>query len=593
MQDDMLSGNPIKITETAYDLDALTGMMTASEKAEVIEKLDGHIYISSVVEYIAKMNKDISSIIMENTITEEYLEYVKNMPKEHYNAMLFGYGINPSLNIYTDFKYSKDSDIQNISVKNLVDVYTSVLKDTEFKDYASYISALVPSFEQAPDNIDYINSQYELVGEGSEIADELGEVMLVLNSDDELSDLLLAMLGYYTQEEFEEIINKATSDDGLYDKGLYRDSFTYEELLGREFTWYPNDTVFTEGGMFGYTYNHKSDDFSQEGAVTLKVAGILTTKENVNYGSLASGIYYTEALTEHMLSENKDSGIIEFINSDAGQVLESTYYNIPYMYSYTTWVQEGEGETKVASGTVGPSITMADMMGGAMGGIGASSGSSNIDTEDIKERFVRSLGGNDLANEVMIYPLSFEEKNFVTDYLDKWNEDGDIIVGDTTYKAEDRTDITYTDALELIISMINTMIDIVSYALIAFTSVSLVVSTVMIGIITYVSVVERIKEIGVIRSLGGRKKDVSHLFNAETFIIGLLAGFLGIGVTYIISLIVNIILKPLINYSSIAALPFSAALILVLLSVSLTLISGLIPASNAAKRDPVVALRTE
>jgi putative ABC transport system permease protein len=115
----------------------------------------------------------------------------------------------------------------------------------------------------------------------------------------------------------------------------------------------------------------------------------------------------------------------------------------------------------------------------------------------------------------------------------------------------------------------------------------------MIGIITYVSVVERIKEIGVIRSLGGRKKDVSHLFNAETFIIGLLAGLIGVGATYLISVAVNLILKPLIGYGSIAALPVGQAVILILLSIGLTLISGLIPASSAAKKDPVVALRTE
>ena len=118
-------------------------------------------------------------------------------------------------------------------------------------------------------------------------------------------------------------------------------------------------------------------------------------------------------------------------------------------------------------------------------------------------------------------------------------------------------------------------------------------ATVMIGIITYVSVVERIKEIGVIRSLGGRKKDVSHLFNAETFIIGLLAGLIGVGFTYVASAIVNVILKPLIGYSRIAALPISQAIILVVLSIGLTCISGLIPARSAAKKDPVVALRTE
>ena len=585
MQDDMLSGNPIQITETAYDLDALTGMMDSSEKAEVIKKLDGHVYVSSIVEYLAKMNKDINSIIMENDITEQYIDFVKSMPKEYYNAMLLGYGINLSINVFTDFKYSADSEPRNISVKNLIDIYTSILAETDFKDYASYVGALVPSFEQAPNNSDYIGSQYELVGEGSKIAEGTNEVMLVLNSEEELSDLLLAMLGYYTQEEFEEIVRKATNEDGTYDENLYRQSFTYEELLGREFTWYPNSTVFTKGGMFGYSYNHESANFSDENAVTLKVVGILKTKENVSYGSLSSGIYYTEELTNHILKNNTGSGIVEFLKDDAASAaLASTYYNIPYMYSYTNW--EGEYKTNVP-GTVGPSFTMKDMIGGSFGG------SSDIDVSDMKERLIRSLGGNPIANKVLIYPLSFDEKDLVTKYLDLWNEEGDISYGDVTITFDERMDITYTDALELVITMINTMIDIVSYALIAFTSISLVVSTVMIGIITYVSVVERIKEIGVIRSLGGRKRDVSHLFNAETFIIGLLAGVFGIGVTYLISIIVNLILKPLINYSSIAALPFSNAIILITLSVGLTLISGLIPASNAAKRDPVVALRTE
>ena len=151
----------------------------------------------------------------------------------------------------------------------------------------------------------------------------------------------------------------------------------------------------------------------------------------------------------------------------------------------------------------------------------------------------------------------------------------------------------FTDTLELIVNMLTTMIDIISYALIAFTSISLVVSTVMIGIITYVSVVERIKEIGVIRSLGGRKRDVSNLFMAETAIIGFLAGMIGIGVTYLISALVNVILTPLINFNNIAALPVNSAIFLVCLSVALTLISGVAPAKSAAKKDPVVALRTE
>jgi putative ABC transport system permease protein len=328
--------------------------------------------------------------------------------------------------------------------------------------------------------------------------------------------------------------------------------------------------------MFGFTYHPNSKDFSTEGAITLKVAGILTTKDNVNYGSIKTGVYYTEALTNHMLETNKDSKIVEFLMDETkSAVLASTYYNIPYTYTYRGWEAESDSP---AMGTVGPAITMEDMMG-SMGG-----GGTEIDAEDMRVRFIRTLGGNTLANAISIYPNSFDEKNLVTRYLDAWNEDTEN---------EERADINYTDNLELVISMVNTMIDIVTYALTAFTSVSLVVSTIMIGIITYVSVVERIKEIGVIRSLGGRKKDVSHLFNAETFIIGALAGLLGIGVTYAISLVVNMILEPLIGYSSIAALPIDQAILLVALSVGLTLVSGLIPASSAAKKDPVVALRTE
>ncbi len=592
MQDDMLSGNPIQISETAYDLEALTGMMNTSEAAKTIEKLAGRVYISSVVEYLAKMNKDINSIVTENTITEEYIEYVKNMPEEYYNALLLSYGINPAANIFADFKYTEEAESENISVKAIVDIYTAILNDTEFKDYASYISMLVPSFQQMPDNVDYIDSQYDLVGDGSKIASDIGEVMLVLNSEDELSDLLLAMLGYYNQDQFEEIIHKATSED--YDEGLYKDSFTYEELLGKEFTWYPNNTVFTKGVM-GYSYNYKQSadaPFSEDGAVKLKVVGILKTKENVKYGALTSGIYYTEDLTNHMFEQNLNSDIINYIASDESKLmLEATMYRFIYNFSYTPWNTSADAEKKQSMGTVGPSVSMEDMMGGMMGGSG--SNAEGIDYESLKEKLIRTLAGDDLANNILIYPLSFDEKDYVTDYLNKWNEEGDIIIGDKTLTFSERMDITYTDTLELVISMINTMIDIVSYALIAFTSISLVVSTVMIGIITYVSVVERIKEIGVIRALGGRKKDVRHLFNAETFIIGLLAGILGIVVTYIICLIVSSILAPLIGYSSIAMLPVDNAITLIIISIVLTLISGLIPASSAAKKDPVVALRTE
>ena len=594
MQDDMLSGNPIMISKTAYDLEALTNMMESQEQSEVIEKLKDHVYVSSLVEYIAKMDNDISSIVMENTITEDYIEYVKAMPKEYYNAMLVSYGIDLNNSLYTGFYETADGEVRNISVSALTTLYTQILKETSFSSFASYISTIAPSMQQMPNSNDYILSQYDVAA--GKIAEGKNQIMLVLDPNDELSDLLLARFGFYTQEEFLEIVYKATDDEN-FDEEIYKPSFHYDELVGKKLTWYPNDTIFSSTEMFGQTYltyNYDSTEFASDDAVELEVVGILTPKDAVNYGCLTSGLYYTSDLTNHILEANRDSAIVEHIANIDESITDTTQammkYYIYYQYEYT-FAPKGEvAETKTAMGTIGPSMSMEDLMGSMMGGTGESA----FDHAEFKERMIRNLGGNDLASDIKIYPVSFDEKDLVTDYLDKWNEEGDITVNGKTLTLEDRGgEISYTDALELVISMINTMIDVISYALIAFTSISLVVSTVMIGIITYVSVVERIKEIGVIRSLGGRKKDVSHLFNAETFIIGSLAGLFGIGVTYFISAIVNVLLKPLIGYPNIAALPINQAVLLVILSVVLTSISGLIPASSAAKKDPVVALRTE
>ena len=598
MQDDMLSGNPIQITEKTYDLNALTGMMNAEELEEIIKE-DGRVYVSSLVEYLAEMGKNVETLLIENTITKEYIEYVKAMPKEYYNAMLLGYGMDLSANIYTDFKQSADADAKNISVSALTSIYSSILQDTKFKDYASYISVLAPSITQMPNNPDYLLSQYDIVS--GNMATGKNQIMLVLDSEDELSDLLLARFGYYTQEEFLEIVYKATEDD--YDEDIYRDSFAYDELVGKKFTWYPNDTAFSTIEMFGQsmcTHNYNAEGFAKDGALELEVVGILTPKDSVNFGSISSGIYYTEELTNYILETNKEYGdkfeeYVKGIDESNSTTAAIMNYYFPYQYTYTFdksqdgTLTDDEIDVKV-TGYVSPAMSMEDMMGSMMGG---SSESTAFDHAGMKERVLRTFGMIDAASSVYIYPVSFDDKDLVTAYLDAWNGDGDITVNGTVYTKDDRADITYTDALELVIQMINTMIDVVSYALIAFTSVSLVVSTVMIGIITYVSVVERIKEIGVIRSLGGRKKDVSHLFNAETFIIGLLAGLIGVGFTYVVSIVVNLILEPLINYARIAALPVSNALILIALSILLTCFSGLIPAKSAANKDPVVALRTE
>ena len=618
MQDDMLSGNPITITETTYDLNAITGMMSASQKGEVLKHPD-KAHIDSLIAYIAEMSELTDSLIIKNDISKEYIDYIKAMDKSYYQAMLFGYGMDMSYSIYTNL--NTHSGTEKLSITAITDRYTSVLKDTDFSDYASYVTQIVPSFAQAPNNNSYIASQYDVYGE---IADEYNEVMIVLSGDQEISDMLLARLGYYTEEEFYNLVykvskvekldengNVVTDDKGnpvkvqddRYNPALDKEYIDYSALASEDkvFTWYPNSSIFEKNEdpmtsrLSPFTYNYKADGLAN--GVDLKVVGILVTNETTSYGCLSSGIYYTEALTDYVLdansAENDPDGIVSYI-TEKGDITSMEYMGmkmgIYYEYDYRRLDPDENGShdaTDIAF--FGESFGIEDMMS-AMGGAGSSGGSGStggsgsmgsVSMTDMKTVGTRMLGGNSLANEISIYPNSFDEKFLVTEYLDAWNAD------------EDKADITYNDTLEIIINLINTMIEVVEYALIAFTSISLVVSTVMIGIITYVSVVERIKEIGVIRSLGGRKKDVSHLFNAETFIIGLLAGLIGIIFTYIVSAIVNAILKPIIGFGSIAALPVSDAVSLIVLSILLTCISGLIPASSAAKKDPVVALRTE
>ena len=638
MQDDMLSGNPIVIEENTYDLEALTGMMNSSEKAEIIKEAN-KVYVDQLVKYLAEMSDSINNFMVKNTITKEYVDFVKAMPRDYYAAMTLGYGIELANNIYTDFTRYDETDTEITSVTAITNNYTQILKQTELKQYASYIESVVPSFEQAPNSEEYIRSQYVVHGK---VATAKNEIMLVLDSDERLSDVLLARLGYYSQNEFEDVIYEATEEGYT---GSYKKYFTYEELCGKKFYWYDNDEVFTlptpasiqQNASYGIynmladgtntptlDYHPTAKDFNSENGVELTVVGILIPNENTAYGCMRSGIYYTEALTDHILLESATSKIVEYIGEHGAinSTQVTTDYGVNYVgmhYAYDVYFdsnRDGEisdGEVIRTANPVGKSPDMQDLISDFMGdnqgteptpqltsnetgGEGTGSGggvggATNIMQmiSSMKSLDLRQVGGDPVANSIAIYPVDFNSKYRVTEWLDRWNGEGTV----AGIPKEDREEIQYTDTLELIIGLINGMIQIVTTALIAFTSISLVVSTVMIGIITYVSVVERIKEIGVIRSIGGRKKDVSHLFNAETFIIGLLAGLIGIGFTAVISVIGSAILKAITGISGLVQLKLSHSIILIALSVGLTLISGLIPARSAAKKDPIEALRTQ
>ena len=656
MQNDMLSGYPLYVSQNAVDysqLLSLTMNMLEDEDKSYYES--NKIYLNHMVETLTQLG----GTQITNNITQDYIDYVEKMPEEYYEAIRYSYGINFANNIYTDYVYDEegtlDADgnpIENgtISVTGIRAIYASVLGEIE--EYASYASMIssIGTFSELPDSEDYIMSQYDLLyGSYPEQGDK-NSLVLVLNSDSELTDLMLAQFGYVSAREF---VNYAFSyvgeENGEYnefyqpDKPHMEDPYDYSDFVGenaKKFYWYPNDVVYDKnnaGLTASYTYNAYADDFTEEEksqAVELNVACILRPKDDVMYGSLSSGLYYTKALSEyvHEIETNPDtmSQVVKDANaatdSEGNLLDESDRYisNVTYKYYYyydaeddTTGdikrnikreVEEGFG-SYASSSAASSGLSMISSMYSREEFIQMVNASidqflteSGLDPNDYQYRFstlmnyltsmiygtsdkvvyLSELGGLTLPSRITFYISDFDSKDDVTAYLDEWNDGKDEV-----------DQITYTDTVGVIMEMVGMLITMITVALIVFTSIALVVSTVMIGIITVVSVVERIKEIGVIRAMGGRKRDVKNLFMAETFIIGLLAGLIGIVVTYILSVIANIIIGTITGIGTLAALPAWQAVIMVALSVLLTLISGLIPAAKAAKQDPVVALRTE
>ena len=445
-----------------------------------------------------------------------------------------------------------------------------------------------------------------------------------------------------------------------------KERFSYEELMNKEFRWYPNDTIFTEsiyggtGSQLAYNYLEPSN---KTGMITFKVSGIVRLKEGISYGALRSGFMYTEQVAKEMIKRNKDSKINNYIkntilandgniNSDSlksditydlkyyWETFDENQTIIPFGGAQTEAERNNKATIVVGEGDNTSSLTSLFVSGSSMDNLEEGiqrfmtvvipmikdeyvetfKNTMNMMIDGIlksatsdKKIYLKTFAGTYMPNSIQIFPVNFDNKDKVTDYLDDWNkiegkdaksvtfkvfnEDFSEEIPNTTITltAEERQEIKYTDSVGLIIGLINTMIDIVTYALVGFTALSLVVSTVMIAIITYVSVMERVKEIGVIRSLGGRKKDVSHLFNAEAFILGLTSGVFGIIITYILELLGNIVVRFASGgvVTAIANLTPLTAVIMILVSILLTTISGVMPARSAAKKDPVVALRTE
>ncbi|PKK97221.1 MAG: hypothetical protein CVV58_02345 [Tenericutes bacterium HGW-Tenericutes-3] len=309
------------------------------------------------------------------------------------------------------------------------------------------------------------------------------------------------------------------------------EDYTFDDFIGKSFKIIPNDLYYTSvGSTFIPSLDYQSMYNSSE-AITITIVGILRVNEDASTELLSTGIGYTTLLTDYLIEMDSTSDIV--------------------------LAQETSPTVNVLTG-------------------------QSFNTQVTYEAVMRAIGGDATPTGVQIYPVSFDAKDSIKTYLDTYN------VGLTEENV-----IIYTDLAETISSTISSLISTVTIILAAFAGISLVVSSIMIGIITYVSVVERTKEIGIMRSLGARKKDISRIFNAETILVGLTSGILGVVLAFLINFPVNIIIERFIEVPGFSVLTLSSALGLIVLSTILTLIAGLIPSGIAARKDPVIALRTE
>ncbi|MDY5441245.1 MAG: ABC transporter ATP-binding protein/permease [Candidatus Enteromonas sp.] len=626
MQDDMLSGNPIEVAESGLSLTSLMNAAGSMGQTEAVihSVKDGKIDIQFLMEALIKTSDTLDGAMVSNTITPEYEAFIDDMPSDYYAALAKDYGVNVKNNIYTDCEMDiKNWDPDNrYSISCITTVCSNILEvmeDGKYKDYSPMVDQYTNTIGQCLDNKEYVLEQYDVL-EGHYPTEE-NEMMLVLNSKKTVPEFVLTLLGFYSQEEFANAAYHFSHSD-KFDPDLWetQQSITFDEILNKKYYYYPNNTIYEKNPAYGgsateddtcyqpYFYSYQEDPSWDEG-MELRIVGILAPKETTFYGCMSAGLYYTPKLADRMMADNAQSDVTRFVrnfeedngnNGYSSMIIKQTVSSLSvrmisgFGYRFNFFFED---DPYVGYGVVGSqnglSSFLASMGGGSSGGSGGSSSGSGLSIEKTATITTRDLGGATTPANIYIYPKNFDTKYMVTDYLSQWGK-GDITLSDgTVIRIEDQTEIDYTDNLEVVITMINGVIDIVTIALVCFTALSLVVSTVMIGIITYVSVMERVKEIGVIRSLGGRKKDVSHLFNAETFMIGAASGLFGLAITYLFELILNLTIGRTFNLGMIANLNWYTAIIVFLISILLTMVAGLIPSLAAAKQDPVNALRSE
>lgn len=555
-EEETLSSYPLTISKESVDMSAMLESLAGNQEVE--EYNDDKIHSVNIMGDI--FTSMTSEITKNNTKDfKEYLESDKTDIKDYVSDIQYTYNI--TMNLYKN-------DLDKITKVNPTTVFDSIGMNTSgiSSAYNSYLSNYNVFYEML-NNQELLEQQYDLVD--GRWPTKYNEVVLTVDKNNRISDYTLYSLGILDQEELKEQFNNMTTGKEV---NFEKTSYTTDELLNLSFKLVLNTDYYKKdhGIWVNMSNNEKYMQNLIEEAEEIKIVGIIKPNEEAVVGGSSYGMVgYTSELTEHLINKINESEITkEQLANPEINVFTGTEFSTQTKFDINNLSKE----------------QLAYIQSLSQEELAAYMQSYSENATSTYEENLSLLGIVDLEEPdgIKIYPKDFDSKENIISIIDKYNED----------KAEEEQ-ITYSDIVGLMMSSVSTIVNTISSVLIAFVAISLIVSSIMIAIITYISVIERTKEIGILRAIGASKKDISRVFNAETLIEGLSAGILGIVVTIILNIPINIIIKNVVNISNISQLPVIGAIILIIISVLLTVIAGFIPAKIASKKDPVEALRTE
>ena len=617
VQEDMLLSYPMSVEKQTMDISSIMTSMTGlgMEAMQGMDVEENTVYVNEA--FMQMVNAFISQASSNNLKNfKTYIEDNKAEFDKYCNDVQYKYSTD--LNIY---KADTSQGVVQVNPSTMMESMSMGADMEAMTSMAGSMAQMSVWIELIGDD-ELMESQYDVIA--GKLPESKDEVVLIVDANHQINELVVYGLGIKDQEEFSKNIMSALAN-GEELESADISKYSYDEILDMEFKVVNTGDYYTKNKKTGLWEDNRENDYFVKGLVedglTIKVVGILKPDENNTLSIGTGGIGYRTDLMDYVVAENAKTEVVkaqledtttdvltglEFSNLTVNDFdlkdvdLSRIDFNYLDIQPFLSMVDQMEIDMS--------QVDMTNMM--AMFGFDNMSNLQKklmegfLSEEQVlalKQAYVDTMAAtnslsstletlgystSDSPSAIYFYPSSFEAKEKLNELINYYNEK-------VTADGHDEYAVKVTDIIGVLMSSITTIIDIVTYVLVAFVAISLVVSSIMIGIITYISVLERTKEIGILRSIGASKKDIARVFNAETTVIGLGAGLIGIGTTLFLQLPINFVLNSILHIPASAALPFVGGFALVIISVTLTLVAGLFPSRIAANKDPVEALRTE